>query len=82
MKRRILKAPTVRDMLEISVSIEAPAEFKHQRQSIMRSLTIDKFRRNKELRDRLALTGNKSLCDTFEPANLSQKSLEERLFWG
>jgi len=30
-KRRILKAPTYRDMLEISVGVESSAEFAHKR---------------------------------------------------
>ena len=30
-KRRILKAPTYKDMLEISVGVESSAEFVHKR---------------------------------------------------
>lgn len=49
----------------------------------MRRLTIDKFRRSRELRDKLAASGSKQLVNFFlKTDGLSHRVLEERLFWG
>jgi hypothetical protein len=48
----------------------------------MAQLTRDKFRRSKELRERLKLTGTKQLINTVSVAGVSRQDLEERLYWG
>lgn len=42
----------------------------------METLVRDKFRRNKDLRDKLMATENRSLINTFEDATSSN------IFWG
>jgi predicted NAD-dependent protein-ADP-ribosyltransferase YbiA (DUF1768 family) len=70
-RKRILKAPTYKDMLEISATVEQPPEFLHRRHELMVKLQTDKFRRNKELRERFKTTDQKVLINSFNASNLS-----------
>jgi ribA/ribD-fused uncharacterized protein len=76
-KRRILKAPTLQEMFAVARTIEEPEGWQHKKVKIMEQIIRDKFRRNKNLRERLANT------QTREIINLIQTTKNaENLFWG
>lgn len=66
LRRRIHKAPTHKDMLEIASIVVPSDDFLNRRLEIMLVLTRDKFRRNKDLRERLLATNSKTLVNTLQ----------------
>lgn len=62
-KRRILKAPTLQEMFAVARTIEEPEGWQHKKVKIMEQIIRDKFRRNKNLRDRLANTQTREIIN-------------------
>jgi len=58
-----------------------PLDWKQRRLQIMLILTRDKFRRNREIRERLLQTGSKLLKNTLIIRS-QVEATEEKLFWG
>ena len=52
-RRRIRKAPTYKEMLQIAKLINEPHNWATKKLSVMEALLRDKFRRDEELRERL-----------------------------
>lgn len=63
-------------MYNVARTIEEPEGWVHRRLKIMEKIMRDKFRRNKDLRERLAATQNREIINV-----LNEKS-EENLYWG
>ena len=55
-RKRIQKAPTLQEMYNVARTIEEPEGWTYKKFKIMEKITRDKFRRNKDLRERLAAT--------------------------
>lgn len=70
-RRRILKAPTFKDMMEIASTVEPKLNWSNQRLDTMVLLLKDKFRRNKDLRERLLATNQKCLLNTLSATGCS-----------
>lgn len=81
LKRRILKAPTYKEMQQVAQLVSEPLDWKQRRLQIMLILTRDKFRRNREIRERLLQTGSKLLKNTLLIRS-SAEATEEKLYWG
>ena len=82
LRRRIHKAPTHKDMLEVAGVVQPGEDWLVKRLEVMLLLTRDKFRRNKDLRERLLATNSKLLVNSLLVTGSTQKELEERLYWG
>lgn len=52
-RRRIRKAPTFKEMLQVAKLVVEPANWHVTRLAVMEKLLRDKFRRDPELRERL-----------------------------
>jgi predicted NAD-dependent protein-ADP-ribosyltransferase YbiA (DUF1768 family) len=63
-------------MYNVARTIEDSEGWAYKKLKVMEIITRDKFRRNKDLRERLAATENREIINT-----LSEKN-EENLFWG
>lgn len=55
-RKRIQKAPTLSEMYNVARTIEDPEGWDFKKLKVMEKITRDKFRRNKDLRDRIAAT--------------------------
>ena len=62
-RRRIRKAPTHKEMLQLAKLIRQPTGWLTRKLPVMEQLLRDKYRREPELRERLAQTGNRSLIN-------------------
>ena len=76
LRRRIQKAPTLQEMYNVARTIEEPEGWANKKLKIMEKIQRDKFRRSRDMRERLAATQNREIINT-----LSEKS-DENLFWG
>ena len=55
-RKRIQKAPTLQEMYNVARTIEDPDGWAHRKLRVMEKITRDKFRRSRDLRERLAST--------------------------
>ncbi|CDW73079.1 fha domain containing protein [Stylonychia lemnae] len=76
MRRRIQKAPTLQEMYNVARTIEEPEGWTHKKLKVMERIMRDKFRRSRDMRERLAATQNREIINF-----LPDKS-EENLYWG
>ena len=75
-KRRVQKAPTLSEMYNIARTIEDPDDWDFRKLKVMEAILRDKFRRHKDLRERLQQTGDREIVNTLTLANATN------LFWG
>lgn len=75
-RKRIQKAPTLSEMYNVARTIEDPEGWAHRKLRVMEKITRDKFRRSRDLRERLASTQNREIL------NVLSDRTEENLFWG
>ena len=75
-REKIVRADTIMEMYEIAAKVEDPPDWIKFRLKIMETLVRDKFRRNKELREKLRATENRNLVNSYGDASTSN------LFWG
>lgn len=75
-RRAILNAENLTIVGKIARRIEDPENWELKRLKIMEQLIRDKFRRSKELRDKLKSTGNRELVMSYE------EETHGNLFWG
>ena len=64
------------ELWEIAINIDDPPNWVKDRVRIMELLLRDKFRRNRDLRERLKLTGERVLINSYDDSSPSN------LFWG
>lgn len=64
-------------MYAIARTIEDPEGWQHKKVKIMEQIIRDKFRRNKNLRERLASTQSRKIINV-----IANGKNEENLFWG
>lgn len=85
-RRRIRKAPTFQEMLQISQYIVEPDNWTAKKHALMDSLTRDKFRRDRELREKLKATNSRSLVNVLSgndaKAGSNNETIAEKLYWG
>lgn len=75
-RKAILHAESLAAVAKIAIRINDPENWQNKRLKIMEQLLRDKFRRSKELQEKLKATGNRELVMTYieeSPGNL---------FWG
>lgn len=77
-RRRFQKMPLVKEMLTMASTLEEPEDWKQRRLSIMEIVNRDKFRRNKELREKLDATLDREIINVITDEN----DREDSLFWG
>lgn len=77
-RRRFSKMPQIKEMHSLAATLEEPEDWKTRRLGVMEIVNRDKFRRNKELREKLLTTQERELVNeiTFE------NDREDSLFWG
>jgi predicted NAD-dependent protein-ADP-ribosyltransferase YbiA (DUF1768 family) len=63
-------------MYIVARTIEEPEGWTYKKLKVMEKITRDKFRRSKDLRDRLAATQNREII------NVLNEKQEENLYWG
>jgi predicted NAD-dependent protein-ADP-ribosyltransferase YbiA (DUF1768 family) len=56
-------------MYNVARTIEEPEGWTYKKLKVMEVITRDKFRRNKDLRDRLAATENREIINTLTDKN-------------
>lgn len=80
-RKRIQKAPTLQEMYNVAKTIVDEPSWPQRRLKVMEKILRDKFRRSRDLRERLAATQNREIVHTYSSGQGSDKS-EENLFWG
>lgn len=75
-RKRIQKAPTLQEMYNVAKTIAEEEGWGQRRLKVMEKILRDKFRRSRDLRDRLAATQSREIVHV-----IADKS-EESLFWG
>lgn len=75
-REKISKIDTPQELWDIAINIEDPPNWVKERLRIMEMLLRDKFRRNKELRDKLKATGDRELINTYAEPSPSN------FYWG
>ena len=65
-RRRIRKAPTHQEMLQIASYVQEPADWGLKKLALMEKLTRDKFRRDRDLREKLKATNMRSLVNVLQ----------------
>ncbi len=63
-------------MYNVARTIEEPEGWNYKKFKIMEKIQRDKFRRSRDLRDRLAATQNREIINQLGEKN------EENLYWG
>jgi len=76
LREKISLADTPSELFEIATKIEDPENWSSNRLRMMEAIVRDKFRRNKDLRERLKATGNRELANTYSDATVSN------IYWG
>eukprot|EP00347_Sterkiella_histriomuscorum_P005853 403355024 len=76
LRRRIQKAPTLQEMYNVARTIVEPEGWSNKKLKIMEKIQRDKFRRSRDLRERLAATQNREIINHLTDKN------DENLFWG
>ena len=75
-RRAILNAETFQILGNIAIRIEDPSGWQERKVKVMEQLLRDKFRRSKELQDKLRMTENRELVMTY------QEEKKNNLYWG
>lgn len=75
-RRAILNAETFQILGNIAIRIEDPSGWQERKVKVMEQLIRDKFRRSKELQDKLRMTENRELVMTY------QEEKRNNLYWG
>lgn len=75
-RAKIALAESLQELYELATEIEDPSEWINKRLVVMERCLRDKFRRHRELRERLKKTGNRDLINTYADRSTSN------LFWG
>ena len=65
-RRRIRKAPTHQEMLKIAQNVKEPKGWEEKKLALMERLTREKFRRDRELREKLKATNLRSLVNILQ----------------
>ena len=85
-RRRIRKAPTHQEMVKIAQYVKEPADWEEKKLAVMECLTREKFRRDRELREKLKATNTRSLVNILHGGdarmNSNQETIAEKMFWG
>ena len=86
-RRRIRKAPTYKEMLQVARLVQEPENWAKEKLQVMERLLRDKFRRDPELRERLTQTGDRELVNLLQNdvrfgGGHTGREQAERLFWG
>ena len=68
-RKAILNAESLLVVLKIAKRIEEPENWKMKRLKVMEQIVRDKFRRSKELQEKLKATGNRDLLMTYQEDN-------------
>lgn len=77
-RRRFQKMPAIKDMQEMALTLQEPEDWKMRRLAVMEIVNRDKFRRNKELREKLDSTLDREIVNEITDDN----DREDSLFWG
>lgn len=77
-RRRFQKMPMVKEMEKLAATMQEPEDWKLRRLGVMEIVNRDKFRRNKELREKLATTMDREIVNEIYTDN----DKEDSLFWG
>ena len=75
-RAKIALAESMQELYEIVTEIEDPDDWQSRRLTVMETCLRDKFRRHRDLRERLRKTGNRDLINTYADKSASN------LFWG
>lgn len=75
-RKAILNAESLLVVLKIAKRIEEPENWKLRRLKIMEHIVRDKFRRSRELQEKLKATGNRDIVMTYDDEN------EANQYWG
>lgn len=75
-RAKIALAESLQELYELATEIEDPHDWANKRLTVMEKCLRDKFRRHRELRERLRKTGNRELINTYADRSSSN------LFWG
>lgn len=75
-REKISLADTPMELYDIASKIEDPENWNSQRLKMMEMIVRDKFRRNRDLREKLKATENRELLNTYSDSTISN------LFWG
>lgn len=75
-RAKIAMAESLQELYELATEIEDPNDWANKRLTVMERCLRDKFRRHRELRERLRKTGNRELINTYSDRSSSN------LFWG
>ena len=77
-RRRFSKMPMIKEMQSLAATLEEPEDWKIRRLGVMEIVNRDKFRRNKDLREKLLTTQERDLINEVPNEN----DREDSLFWG
>ena len=75
-RAKIALAESMQELYELVTEIEDPEDWQLRRLVVMETCLRDKFRRHRELRERLRKTGNRELINSYSDRSSSN------LFWG
>jgi predicted NAD-dependent protein-ADP-ribosyltransferase YbiA (DUF1768 family) len=77
-RRRFQKMPQLKEMESLACTLQEPEDWKQRRLGVMEIVNRDKFRRNKDLREKLDMTLDRELINEISDEN----DKEDSLFWG
>jgi len=75
-RRRFQKMPMIKEMLELANTLIEPDDWKQRRVTVMEVINRDKFRRSKDLREKLDATLDREIVNEIT------NDTEDSLFWG
>lgn len=75
-RAKISHADSMQELYELATLIKDPTDWANKRLAMMEKIIRDKFRRHKDLREKLKRTGDRDLINSFADATPSN------LFWG
>ena len=75
-REKIGLADTLQELYDIASKVEDPPNWQNDRLRVMEKLLRDKFRRNRDLRDKLKATGTRELINTYWEYSTSN------VYWG
>jgi predicted NAD-dependent protein-ADP-ribosyltransferase YbiA (DUF1768 family) len=75
-RAKIAYADSMQELYELATEIEDPADWQSKRLLVMEKCLRDKFRRHREMRERLRKTGNRDLLNSYADKSSSN------LYWG
>jgi len=77
-RRRFQKMPMIKEMHSLASTLPEPEDWKVKRLGVMEIVNRDKFRRNKDLREKLQTTQDREIINEISNEN----DREDSLFWG